>query len=1112
MAFGGTQLGRFIYPGPKSTRGAPVDRRALAIFAILLLPASTLMLAAGPAFAGDADGDPTPTAVPVDVGPVTLISVEYPKSLDPFDYSDVLVLINNNSAMSVKVGEYFADARNVPDKNVAYLDVRAREVINKDQFEDLKDQVKAYMVTNELVSTINYIVTTKGFPLKIWNQSLMYEACVDEELAIIFGSREYQIGNYYYVANPYAGDRVYFSHGEQGMYLVNRLTGYDWDDVKGLIDRVNETYGNRGQFVLDVDSSKGYSTGGYGVGNTWMRNARDILEERGEDVLFNENRTYVKGETDVMGYCSWGSNDASVNGPGAKPGNTWVNGSIAETYVSTGGRTFTPPPYYGQSMIADWIEENVTGIKGYVYEPFLSAIAHPDILFERYTAGFNLAESYRMASAMLGWMGVVVGDPKCSPYRDIPDLYIHDTLLSISNETPPTGDSITLRVQVKNFGGRVDDANITLFLNGFPILVTNMTFDTFSLTTLDITLTAPEEVENHELRVILNDGPDPFFETLMDNNEAVTEFTTKERSAITLTASDDDVMTLVTIRFNINFTNIPRVVDRYYFDFGDGSPLSILQTNETFHYFEQDGVYNVTAWVRDVDDVLSLQARVQVTVRNRAPVAIIDLEPPEALTGTYFLLNASASSDMDGQVTTVLWDLGDGNTSSEFQTNHAFSLPGEYIIRLTVWDDDGTMATTTRLINVLNRPPAAGFVFVGTEIWKGRSVTFDATDSLDPDGWVIQYEWDFGDGSSGDISHSPLVNHVFEVAGKVTVTLAVVDDMGSYGQVSVDFTVLNREPVVSLIADPTDLLTEEVVFIDGSRSYDDDGQLMEFEFSMVDPDAGYSVLQSGMTETLTFKPIDDGIYTIFLAITDDDGAQVVESVELRVHNRPPSVALDAETAALEGAVVEAPTTLSLGVITDDIDGEVDRITWYLGDGGEILATGPQADLPVEEEGDISIIIIVSDDDGAAVEAMVNLTVNLPPQATFTMFLEGVPLETVDLYPMQMLTFDAGNSSDPGGVVRYQWDFGDGLFQEGPTLIHAYEAPGLYTVTLKVTDGHGATSETSLLVTVDEEPKVEEPIVSSTALAIIGLVVAIIVAVALTMYWRQRSDGEEGLGD
>ena len=64
----------------------------------------------------------------------------------------------------------------------------------------------------------------------------------------------------------------------------------------------------------------------------------------------------------------------------------------------------------------------------------------------------------------------------------------------------------------------------------------------------------------------------------------------------------------------------------------------------------------------------------------------------------------------------------------------------------------------------------------------------------------------------------------------------------------------------------------------------------------------------------------------------------------------------------------------------------------------------------------------------------------------------------------------------------------------------------------MTDGHGATSETSLLVTVDEEPKVDESIISTAALAIIGVVVAVVIIVSFSMYMRQRSDGEEGLGD
>jgi hypothetical protein len=87
-------------------------------------------------------------------------------------------------------------------------------------------------------------------------------------------------------------------------------------------------------------------------------------------------------------------------------------GAIAETYVSTSGRSFSAPPSYGQSLIADLIAEGVTAVKGYTYEPYSSAMADVSILFPMYVDGYTVAESYYAASYFLGWMDVVIGDPK----------------------------------------------------------------------------------------------------------------------------------------------------------------------------------------------------------------------------------------------------------------------------------------------------------------------------------------------------------------------------------------------------------------------------------------------------------------------------------------------------------------------------------------------------------------------------------------------------------------------------------------------------------------------------------------------------------------------------
>ena len=105
-----------------------------------------------------------------------------------------------------------------------------------------------------------------------------------------------------------------------------------------------------------------------------------------------------------------------------RPHMDWVNGSIVETAVSTGARSFNWGTTYGQSLVADILDDGASGTKGYVYEPYLTAVSYPSVLLPTYASGFNLAESYAASNLMIGWMGVVVGDPKMSPYADI----VHD--------------------------------------------------------------------------------------------------------------------------------------------------------------------------------------------------------------------------------------------------------------------------------------------------------------------------------------------------------------------------------------------------------------------------------------------------------------------------------------------------------------------------------------------------------------------------------------------------------------------------------------------------------------------------------------------------------------
>jgi uncharacterized protein (TIGR03790 family) len=534
------------------------------------------------------------------------------------DYSDVLLIVNDDSQISKDIGDYFVEKRNIPKINICNVSISTSETITGTIFADLRTQIENYITNNGLKTKLNFLVTTKGVPLRV-SYGGNSRASVDADLALILGKYSNNIGGTNPMDNPYHDKDERFSKSKYDFYLVTRLTGYTVDEAKGLIDKATVSLGQRGMFMLDVSPAR--DGGGYQVGNDWMRSAYTILNQKGFNVTLDETNPFITDIKNVSGYCSWGSNDGrystnhilnsnletdgngdkipdnwyiqrdtgdnwsrnnsesqsgswsmevtrtgitsnfsalsqnftvqpgvryytagyvnltnmSSSGKGVflqiaardksdniikyyngsvrksntngfvslsqkhyepidgvtkitisvvfqecsgtvhidnirlyeiKPHNTYIPGAIAETIVSTGGRSFNYPTAYGQSLVADMIREGVTGVKGYVYEPYLSAISHPDILFDRYTDGYNLAESYYMGSIWLSWMGVVVGDPKVAPYiNELAELTSTNADLNFSMTNPTEGDKIILKGIIYNTGkASANNFNVKFFI------------------------------------------------------------------------------------------------------------------------------------------------------------------------------------------------------------------------------------------------------------------------------------------------------------------------------------------------------------------------------------------------------------------------------------------------------------------------------------------------------------------------------------------------------------------------------------------------------------------------------------------------------------------------
>jgi uncharacterized protein (TIGR03790 family) len=339
---------------------------------------------------------------------------------------NVLVVINQESPVSRSIGEYYAERRHIPLVNLCRLSVQSDETISRGVYDDqIARPIAAYLRRQNLQDQILYIVTTSGVPLRIQGNmgTLLAEAAsVDSELTRLYSDMR---GKPHLlpagIRNPFFGKvNSLFRHPDFPIYLVTRLTGYDFADVKALIDRALMAR-NRGMFVIDLKALD--ST----PGNGWLRAAAQALPK--DRVILDDTGKVLYNQHDVIGFASWGSNDPDRKRRAV--GFQWLPGAIMTEFVSTNGRTFARPPdtwnissswsdpkssFAGspQTLTADYVHEGVTGASGHVYEPFLQFTPRPDILLPAYYHGRNLAESYYLAIPALSWMNIVVGDPLCA--------------------------------------------------------------------------------------------------------------------------------------------------------------------------------------------------------------------------------------------------------------------------------------------------------------------------------------------------------------------------------------------------------------------------------------------------------------------------------------------------------------------------------------------------------------------------------------------------------------------------------------------------------------------------------------------------------------------------
>jgi len=463
---------------------------------------------------------------------------------------------------------------------------------------------------------------------------------------------------------------------------------------------------------------------------------------------------------------------------------------------------------------------------------------------------------------------------------------------------------------------------------------------------------------------------------------------------------------------------------------------------------------------------------------NQPPVASFTVSPSSPVTGQAASFNGLGSYDVDGTISQYSWQFGDGTTGAGTTTSHAYSSAGTYTARLTVIDDDGATHSATRSVIVQpspNQPPTASFTFSPTSPTTGQNVSFNGASSFDPDGSIVQYSWQFGDGATDS---GATTSHSYSSAGTYTARLTVIDDDGATHSTTRLVTVQpspNQPPTASFTFSPTSPATGQNVSFNGTSSFDPDGSIAQYSWQF-----GDGATDSGATTSHSYASA--GTYTARLTVTDDDGAthSTTRSVTVAAPQLPDLVISDIThspaTPQIGASVgfqitIRNQGTVSAGLFRVRIQGAssaASTYVWQLSAGNSTTVSLSRTLTQSSETFTVRL------DDLSQIEES-NESNNT---ATHTV-TAGVPAPVADAggpysgTTGQPVSFSAAGST--GTISSYTWSFGDGATGFGITPTHSYASATTYTVTLTVSGPGGQDTDTAQ---VQISPAVLPPVASA----------------------------------
>lgn len=186
---------------------------------------------------------------------------------------------------------------------------------------------------------------------------------------------------------------------------------------------------------------------------------------------------------------------------------------------------------------------------------------------------------------------------------------------------------------------------------------------------------------------------------------------------------------------------------------------------------------------------------------NLPPTPIITADVVRGVVPLSVRFSSDASTD-DGLIVARFWDFGDGHTSQDISPSHTFTSTGDFTVTLTLTDEQGAQGAQSLIISVTEAPVARIVVDTRSAESAPAIINFDGSGSFDLDGEIVEYQWDFGDGSREFLIAVP---HTYASAGTYHAKLTVTDDKGVTGSDEVTISIGIREPEIEVRVPPPEV-------------------------------------------------------------------------------------------------------------------------------------------------------------------------------------------------------------------------------------------------------------------------------------------------------------------